>query len=374
MGFQCGIIGLPNVGKSTLFSALTAQKVASENFPFCTIDPNVGVVEVPDPRMERIAACIKSEKQLPATIQFVDIAGLVKGASQGEGLGNQFLGHIRSTDAVAHVVRCFDSEDITHVDGSIDPVRDIETINVELVLADTETVTNNLTRLRKASKASGSKLAGTMAMLEALMAHLQKMEPARSFEFDEEMQADEDVMRAFRELHLITAKPMMYVCNVSEDDYADSRGEACAFVGQVRQYAANEGAEIVVACGQLEGELAALDEGERAEFLADYGIEESSLAQVIRGGYKILGLQTYFTAGPKEIRAWTIKVGDTAPRAAGKIHTDFERGFICAEVYRIDDLEKHGSKPALKAEGLLQIQGRDYVVSDGDVMEFRFNV
>ncbi len=369
MALNCGIVGLPNVGKSTIFSALTSAPAEAANYPFCTIDPNVGIVQVPDSRLDRIAAIIPPEKVMPAAVEFVDIAGLVAGASSGEGLGNRFLAHIRETGIIAHVVRCFADDDIVHVAGSVDPARDIETIHVELALADLETVDKRLARLEKEKRANDRELAKKAtaqdAVLRSLRAKLEEGVGARNAGLTEEQQA------VIADLHLITAKPQLYVCNVDENDL----GGENAFVAQVREIAAAEGADAVVLCGRLESEIAALETvGEREEFLREAGLEESGLNRLIRTAYGQLGLRTYFTAGPKEVRAWTFHQGSTAPQAAGVIHSDFERGFIRAEVYGCDDLFEHGSEAALRGAGKLRSEGREYVVRDGDVMHFRFNV
>ena len=372
MGFNCGIVGLPNVGKSTIFNALTSAGAASANYPFCTIDPNVGRVDVPDPRLERIQAVISTTKVIPASMEFVDIAGLVRGASQGEGLGNQFLGHIRSTDAIANVVRCFDSTDITHVDGSVDPIRDIETINTELVYSDVQTTEKTLERYKKLAKSGKKEIPPIIDMLEKLNDHLQALTPARMFPIADIAADSIEVMHAFRDLHLLTAKPAIFVCNVDEEMAAgDTDNE---YTKRVKEYASSQGAETIVLCGKIEEELSVLDPEDKLEMISGLGMQEPGLNLLIRAGYRTLNLETYFTAGEKEIRAWTIHKGDSAPAAAGKIHSDFERGFICAEVYSIDDLEKAGSKAKLKEMGLLRMEGRDYTVHDGDVMEFRFNV
>ncbi len=372
MGFKCGIVGLPNVGKSTIFNALTSAGAASENYPFCTIDPNVGRVDVPDPRLTVLDGFIHTKRIVPASMEFVDIAGLVKGAAQGEGLGNQFLGHIRQTDAIAHVVRCFESSDITHVEGSVDPIRDIEIIETELILADIQTVENAQTRHQKLGKTGKKEIPLILNMLQALFKHLEAGQAARSFALEEHVGDESAVQRAFEELHLITRKKVLYVCNVDED-MADGQQDN-EHTQRVKERAASEGASATIICGKIEEELSQLEPDEKSEMIADLGMQEAGLNRLIRAGYELLGLQTYFTAGEKEIRAWTIQKDDKAPAAAGKIHSDFERGFICAEVYTIPDLQKVGARAKLKENGLIRQEGRDYVVADGDVIEFRFNV
>jgi len=363
MGFKCGIVGLPNVGKSTLFNSLTRAEIAAENYPFCTIDPNVGIVEVPDPRLDALAAIARPQKVIATTMEFVDIAGLVEGASKGEGLGNKFLAHIRETDAIAHVVRCFDNDDVVHVAGRLDPLSDIEIINTELSLADLESVERAIERTEKRLKANEKEARARMLVLEKLKSCLNEGHRARNVELSREEK------QLVRDLHLITTKPVMYVANVAEDGFDNN-----PYLDAVRKKAESEGAEVVPVCAGIEAEIAQLEDSDRQEFLEEMGMEESGLAQVIRAGYALLELLTFFTVGEREVRAWTVRTGSTAPQAAGSIHTDFERGFIRAEVTSYDEFVSLGGEQAAKEAGKLRLEGKNYIVSEGDIMHFRFNV
>ena len=364
MGFNCGIVGLPNVGKSTIFNALTSAGAESANYPFCTIDPNVGIVAVPDPRMDQLAEIVHPQRMQPTTIEFLDIAGLVKGASQGEGLGNKFLGHIRSTDAILHVVRCFDNENVVHVSGNVSPLRDIEIIQTELALADLDTVEKRILRVEKLGRGGDKKAKEDGDFCLKVKATLEKGLSPR------DLAENEDERLILRDMHLMTAKPVLYVANVAEDDLDGKH----PYVDEVRQLAAREGNGVVFICGSIEAEISELDGDEKQAFLSEMGLAESGLDRLIRSGSELLGLITYITAGVKEVRAWTITKGTKAPGAAGVIHTDFEKGFIRAEVIAYTDFVGSGGEAGAKEKGLMRLEGKEYVVQDGDVMHFRFNV
>lgn len=366
MALTTGIVGLPNVGKSTLFNAITQAGAESANYPFCTIDPNVGIVEVPDVRLQKLTELVEPKKTVPTAFEFTDIAGIVEGASKGEGLGNKFLSHIRQVDAISHVVRCFADDNITHVSGGVNPLRDIEVINLELILADFETIDKRFTRVAKLAKTKDKEAVAELEVLEMLKAAFEEEKPARSIEFTEEQLA------VVKQYHLLTIKPVLYVANVSEDDLlAPDDNE---YVQQVKEFAQAENSEVIVVCAKIESEIAELEGDEKEMFLEELGIAESGLDQLIRAAYQLLGLQTYFTAGVQEVRAWTFRKGTKAPQAAGIIHSDFEKGFIRAETVSYDDLMDAGSMSAAKEKGKVRLEGKDYVVQDGDVIHFRFNV